>query len=397
MKDILRLLYFWFRRYFVERRFSAIKIDNSYTLRNISHPNHRHSFYGYYTNNPFDSQGNRVLICSTDHNEIRANLDVLLYLYVLDLGENSFRFVDKTNAWNWQQGTMFQWIDDDRVIYNKFDKENDKYYSCIFNLTDGNKEHFPRPIYQVKPFSNFGLSLSFKKLAKYRPDYGYFCHSNTDDINDEGIYLLNFKNGKTINLISIDRILEYGIDKSFKGLINKLNHIDISPDGEKFLFLHRWFVKGKKNTRLLVYNIAKDKLKEIGSRGFISHNCWLDNKTIISFCENDKGVQGYYKIDIDSGAMKPFLSKIKFDGHPKVVGDNLITDRSNSSKSRIKELFSYNLKTEELNTIAYFSIGGDNLFGEKRIDLHPKLSDNGVISIDYYLDGKRRMGILTKR
>ena len=33
---------------------------------------------------------------------------------------------------------------------------------------------------------------------------------------------------------------------------HKVNHIDISPDSESFMFLYRWFYNGKKFTRLMV-------------------------------------------------------------------------------------------------------------------------------------------------
>ncbi|MBD3343020.1 MAG: NAD-dependent epimerase/dehydratase family protein, partial [Candidatus Lokiarchaeota archaeon] len=55
---------------------------------------------------------------------------------------------------------------------------------------------------------------------------------------------------------------------------NRINHIDISPNGNKYAFLHRWTYEDKQFHRLLVGDLSSGKLKNIISSSIVSHFYW---------------------------------------------------------------------------------------------------------------------------
>ena len=61
-----------------------------------------------------------------------------------------------------------------RDIYNAYSTKEDAYFSKIVNLNNGTATRVCQPIYSVDPQGRFALTLDFSRLARLRPDYGYF-------------------------------------------------------------------------------------------------------------------------------------------------------------------------------------------------------------------------------
>lgn len=397
MKNIFRIVYYFVYRYFWKQRYRSIVIDKKVNFKNVSLKNFKHSFCGYYTNKPFDSTNNRILVSSTNSDAVRSTGTEKLILSILDLTTMKYNSFAETVSWNWQQGAMLQWLDKERVIYNMYSMKADDYYSEIYNLKTSKKSKISFPIYKVSSNGEFAISLNFKRLAKYRPDYGYFCHQECilDDEND-GLFFVNLETGISSLLISLNELKLFKPETEMLDAKHKVNHIDISPDNKRFLFLHRWYVGSKKFTRLLSCNIDGSDLRFHKGNRFVSHNCWANNESIISFCKNRFG----YKYILTKGLSDEYnllLDDLKFDGHP-IVNENqslMLTDTANPDRSLFKSLYLFNLNTKELKPIAQFFMSRKFAFGEMRIDLHPKWgSGNSILSIDYNNEGKRSIGII---
>ena len=65
------------------------------------------------------------------------------------------------------------------------------------------------------------------------------------------------------------------------GAEHKINHLMISPDGNRFMVLHRWFQNGVKYTRLVTCGMDGSDMYNLSDDDFVSHFCWKNNEEIL--------------------------------------------------------------------------------------------------------------------
>ena len=81
-----------------------------------------------------------------------------------------------------------------------------------------------------------------------------------------------------------------------EGAEHKVNHLMISPNGKRFMVLHRWFKNGEKYTRLVTCNMDGTEMYNLSDDNFVSHCCWKNNEEILSYLnkkESGKGILSY--------------------------------------------------------------------------------------------------------
>lgn len=294
----------------------------------------------------------------------------------------------KTYSYNWQQGSRLQWISNTKFIFNDYNFHEKSFFSRIIDVNSNEEYHINFPIYDV--YKDIALSLNFNRLALLRPDYGYYNKvvnmSRKDkqkfirSYDEDGVYKINLLNNQSTLVIPFSTIINlssrYYIADNFS-MIHKFNHIMISPDGEHFVFLHRYFVRGRKYDRLIISDIHGVNIKVLCDEQMVSHYCWKDATTIICYMRVLSKGDGYYYIDIKNNSISPIDTKInKFgDGHPMIYDDFLFFD-TYPDKSRMQNLFMYNLSKQKLIKIGEF-LHSFKFKNECRCDLHPKISTKG--------------------
>jgi Tol biopolymer transport system component len=178
-----------------------------------------------------------------------------------------------------------------------------------------------------------------------------------------------------------------------KGAMHKVNHIDINPSGNRFMFLHRW--KGPKGRfmRLITSNRDGTELFVLNGDIMTSHCCWLNDKEILSYCEYQKK-RGYFKFYDQSDEVNYFSNKMpKIDGHPSIspLGNWVITDTYRNKKTRMTYLYLYNISENRIIKLARF-FHPFKYKGEIRVDLHPKWSPDGKsIFVESGHTGRRQL------
>ncbi len=368
---------------------------SNYSVAKISYQN-RESFFGYYDKSPINIKNNFILFNSVKHstNNIPAkdtSIDIVLH----DIENNVYKVIDTTTTYNWQQGAKAMWINNQEFIFNSFDEIKTKYCSKIYN-TDGKYiRSISFPIYDTYK-DQYALSLNFDRLNILRPDYGYRNNDlSIDWLNnrDDGIYYIDLKSNTHTLLISIQDIIDIHEKESMNGAKHKVNHIMISPDGSKFMFLHRWFVGDRKFDSLIVADIDGKNLKCISDDDMVSHCFWYGNDKIFSFLRDEIYGDKYYMLDIETsekiiigeGIIDSFG-----DGHPNIFGNDVIFD-TYPNKARMKELYKYNLENNSLEKLGEFFESFD-FYGETRCDLHPRFSFDGKkVFIDSVHENKRHL------
>lgn len=283
------------------------------------------SFFGYYDKCPDNSLGTYSIFQKVDHFQTskKPSSEYEVSIVLKNNSKNEEYIIHKTSAYNWQQGTKLQWISEDKFIFNDYDKQNDKFRAIIYNLSKKEYTYIDDPIYDTHNEA-FALTLSFERLHLLRPDYGY---RNKDiklsDMNytDDGIFHIDFSLNEKTLLISLDSLIKLNPTVSMENATHKVNHIMISPVGDKFMFMHRWLSKnGKRYDRLLVSDIKGKEIKVIADDGMVSHCCWVDNTTIIGYFSHPSHNASFYKINIESNQTTLLSKSLEGfgDGHPTV-------------------------------------------------------------------------------
>ncbi|HEX28910.1 TPA: hypothetical protein ENG04_02375, partial [Candidatus Poribacteria bacterium] len=93
----------------------------------------KHHFFGYYDKSPWDATGRYMLALEVDFMDRPPTPQDKAVVGLIDLEEDyRWRPLAETYAWNWQQGTMLQWLPSEperKVIFNA--REKDRFISVI--------------------------------------------------------------------------------------------------------------------------------------------------------------------------------------------------------------------------------------------------------------------------
>jgi len=398
---LIHYIIYYFNRFIIQRKFKNVYLNNYVKFVKLDLPKKKNTFFGYYNISPFNINGD-MLFCMTNSDSIRNCGKNLLEIYIYKFNKG-YNFLTSTNSWNWQQGCMLQWINNkDTIIFNKFSNENNEYYSEIRNINTGKCRNIDKPIYSVSKNGDFALSLDFSRLASLRSDYGYFNKKVSENIDniDSAIWFIDILDNRISPILNFQDIIDFEYSDRFSDSIHWVNHIDISPDNSRFMFLHRWRSnnndKTVRHTRLLTANINGKDLYCLADDEMVSHCSWKDSKHIVSFCRKKAFGDRYYLLEDKTNNFNIFKhKKLKQDGHPSFLpySDWLLTD-TYPDKSRMSEIILYNIKNNKLYIIGKFFQPLKNI-GECRCDLHPRCDRTGrYISFDSCHDRKRGFYIL---
>lgn len=352
-------------------------------------------FFGYYDKSPWNVNMTRMLF-----HEIREDRKVNIIVFDKEI-KNKYT-VGTSCAWNFQQGSMAQWIPgrNDQIVFN--DVKDRRLVARTISLVNGKETIHPFPVQAVHPKRKEYLSLNYKRLSRLRPDYGYWQEvenfSDNTALDQDGIWCYDIQSGKSNLIISLEQLSQNINNIKGKGSDQKVNHIIYSPSGDKFVFMHRWFTAKGKFSRLYVANSDGTDLKLLLDDRMISHYQWRDDRYIVAWARTNEFGNHYYLINVINGSYDVVgHNKLDFygDGHPSFSPNKrwMITD-TYPNKARIRHLILYDTKENEVIEIGRF-LSPLRFEGQKRCDLHPRWSPDGnFICIDSVHEGIRKSYIL---
>ena len=336
----------------------------------------QHVFFGYYDLEPYDSSRKRLLAHVVDRyaNPLRDKAKII---YFDDNG--CINNIAETQAWCWQQGARLRWNpkSDDEVLYN--DVAEGRYVLKCANIKNKNSRVISDAVYDISNDAKAGITLNFSRLQRLRPGYGYSIIPDNTSFEkapeQDGVFHVDLTTGEKTLLYSLSELAE-GINGDY---FHYINHISISPDGRNFIFFHLW-TKGPGKpwfTRLFVSDINGEELKLLDEKHVVSHYCWKNNSEMI--ITTSEGF--YYWLNVEDASMGRITSNwLSVDGHPSVVCNSILTD-TYPQKDRTQKI--YITGTNGSNGKQVLSVYSEpTLFGEKRCDLHPRVTDNHIVTID---------------
>ena len=398
-------------------------------------------WFGYYNYDVLSNDDTKMLCgrCNFDARSIKA--DDKLELGYYDLTTGTWNRISETDSFNWQQGSMLQWLpgNDNKLVYNV---TNDNHFgSVIQDIVTGDKRLFNYPIYCVTPDGKKAITLNYERSYWCRA-YHYQTVINKDyDVrvaDDDGVFSLDFSNNTITRIIDINDVIALDKQADFDKARHWLEHIMISPSGTRFVFLHRFSYGSAYETRICIADIDGNNLQLVDGwkKNFWSHIGWRTDDSFVVYSVKRNSFQASYAKGVQKAksnkslmtivnkavhtiipkALKDFLKPkekgyelfqlingrfemvefyqgelLNIDGHPSFTKDGryMITD-SYPDKNGFQRLIIYDTETKKGVQVALFEapLSGN----PASCDLHPKLSsDNMFIAVDTACNGKHQM------
>lgn len=367
-------------------------------------------WFGYYDKWQFDPSGRYVLGNQVDFEHRSPAASDKIRVGIIDLQDKD-RWIPlgESSAWGWQQGCMLQWIPGSKteVIWN--DRQGDQFVSHIVDIKTGKKRTLPKPIYALSPDGKWAIGTDFARINNMRPGYGY---AGIPDVNEQikapenaGLYRLDLKKGTSKLIIPFATLgsLPHK-EEILDDYWHWFNHLLFSPDGKRFVFLHRWRKEmgeraaratGGFITRMVTANLEGRDAYVLDPSGFTSHFIWRNPNHICAWTRPEGQKDGFYLFQDKTGKVEQVgAGKMVVNGHNTYlpVGNKMdwILNDTYPDKNRMQTPYIYHIPTDKRIDLGQFNEPAAYK-GEFRCDLHPRYSPDGTkVVIDSVHGGNGR-------
>jgi len=264
----------------------------------------RHHFFGYIGHVrtvPWNASGRYIVGLQTEFQERMPKPDEAAEIILLDTQDNySIKVVERTRAWNFQQGTMLYWnphAPETQFFFNDRDEKTNDVFCVLFDIIAGRRIAEYR--YADAPVGNGGIAhngsfaaINYGRLARLRPVTGYpgvrDWSAGVKHPTDDGVFKINVRTNEKRLLVSFQQLADAlrpaRPDVDQKDLF--INHTLWSRDNGRLFF----FVRGDfddRDKRLDVpFTIKADgtDLRPLGQH-IGGHPEWESGKTMIGLAD----------------------------------------------------------------------------------------------------------------
>ncbi len=361
-----------------------------------------HHWFGYYDKFQFDPTNRYVLAMSVDFEHRSPTADDEIRIGMVDLQDgDKWIELGTSRAWNWQQGCMLQWLpgSDSQILWN--DRQDGRFVCHLLDVFTRERRTIPFPIYSVSPDGTWAVSTDFSRIQDVRPGYGYAGipdpHAEELSPTDSGILRVDLQTGSARQILSIDQIARMGeIPKPQSGIKHYFNHLLVSPDGGRFIALHRWrYPDGTRLTRLITADPEGEDIRIVIPNGYASHFIWRDPEHILVQSRHLLGEEAWANFLVedkpDGGSLR-LIGKGVLDpgGHPSYLpgGEWILSDTYPQTPARVQIPHLFHLATGRRVDLGHFPVG-EKYRGEWRVDTHPRYSRDGRFVCIDAPDGER--------
>ncbi|MCC6394912.1 MAG: hypothetical protein IT167_30245 [Bryobacterales bacterium] len=362
-------------------------------------------WFGYYDKLQFDPTSRYVLGMEVDFEHRSPRPDDEIRLGVIDLQDGDrWREIARAKAWCWQQGCMLQWLpgSSGEVIYN--DREGDHYISRILNVRTGKSRTLPGPVYALSPDAKWAVATDFSRLADTRPGYGYVGvpdrYKNTLAPEQTGIWWMDLETGRRKLILSYAQVAKvpYKIG-DWTGYKHRFNHLLASPDGSRFIFLHRRTVDSHPeygNTRMFTAKPDGTDLYVVDPYGYTSHFIWRDPKHIMAWARHPSHGDKFYLYEDKTERVDVMGPEVMTEnGHNTYLpGKRWVLNDTYPDRNRLQHPYLFDTTTGRKAPLGHF-LSPKEYAGEWRCDNHPRFSPNGrLVTIDSPHHGGRQIYLI---
>jgi len=400
--------------------------------------NEGHHFFGYYNKSVWDRSNRYALTNKVDVMVKDTQIDDALEIGFYDLKDetNYFNKIGSTTTWNWQMGNQSQWLDGPngpQVIFNI--RGNNPAYpypefsSRIVDVERAEFRDLPLPVYVTSQNGAYALTVDYKRLFITHETIGYQAENQYENMeaapDDDGIYNMDIALGEYSLICSYNRLKEFHYVGSMEKAIHWVSHIEISPNSERVLFLHRWSERVEDETcflhRLITMNpdgsdmylleCSDHPLPQLDenfdgnavntfdyekSEYQISHPTWRNDSQIMVWGPHNGKIHYHLYEDKTNNVEIIGADVLTENGHMTYSPDGnwLLSDTYPDDKTNERILFLYHMESGLRYDIGSFYADPD-LGKINRCDLHPRWDNSGTkVCIDSVHENERQMYII---
>jgi len=371
-------------------------------------------WFGYYDKLQFDPSNRFVLCMEVDFEGRSPKPEDEIKIGMIDL-QNNDEWIElgMSKAWGWQQGCMLQFVpgSDSLVIWN--DRINNQFISHLLNIYTKKQIILPFAVYALSPDGIHAVTTDFNRIQDTRPGYGYagIADPNKDDLapDNAGIYICNLQTGEKRLIITYRQMVEMpklaDVDANTDRATQKnwFNHLLFNTDGSRFIFLHRWKAKSKRDvggfaTLMYTSDLNGEKINLVDPSNYTSHFIWKNKNQITAWTRQPSHGPGFY-VFTDGHPEKTFVlnqEKMPVNGHNTYLPKNInwILNDSYPDENRFQHVYLYNTETDEKIPVGDF-YAPIEYKGEWRCDTHPRSSNDGrMVCIDCPIENNGRQLVL---
>jgi hypothetical protein len=170
-----------------------------------------HHFFGYYEKSPWNSSQTLLLAHEVDFNDHAPGPNDRVRLGVINLSNHRFEQLGDSLAWNWQQGAMLTWhpANPERLFVHN-DMRNSQHVGVVRDISGEEIAAYDRPIYSILPNGKVAFLVSFARLARHRPGYGYEgprdLFENLPHPSQDGIWRIDLESGESRLIVSLGQL-----------------------------------------------------------------------------------------------------------------------------------------------------------------------------------------------
>lgn len=347
----------------------------------------KHHWFAYYDKLQFDPSiryclGNAV---EFEHRSPRPDDEIEVGMVDLKDGDRWIP-LGTSRSWGWQQGCMLQWVPgtESTVIYN--DREGDRFVARVVDVTTRRGRTVPHAIYAIAPDGRTAVTTDFRRINEMRPGYGYAGLPDPWTAltapSDVGIQRVDLETGEVTMLVSLAEIVAIPRPGGFGPGKHWFNHLLVSPDGQRTIFLHRWRTEpGRFATRMFTIGLDGTGLRELNpGSGMVSHFIWRDADHILAWTRHPTEGDCFCIMEdaVDGGIAPIGREAMPRDGHCTYLpgGRWIVNDTYPQGPDRLQRVYLYEVATGRRVDLGAFPSPADYT-GEWRCDTHPRHSPDG--------------------
>jgi len=347
----------------------------------------KHHWFAYYDKLQFDPSiryclGNAV---EFEHRSPRPDDEIEVGMVDLKDGDRWIP-LGTSRSWGWQQGCMLQWVPgtESTVIYN--DREGDRFVARVVDVTTRRGRTVPHAIYALAPDGRTAVTTDFRRINEMRPGYGYAGLPDPWTAltapSDVGIQRVDLETGEVTMLVSLAEIVAIPRPGGFGPGKHWFNHLLVSPDGQRTIFLHRWRTEpGRFATRMFTIGLDGTGLRELNpGAGMVSHFIWRDADHILAWTRHPTEGDCFCIMEdaVDGGIAPIGREAMPRDGHCTYLpgGRWIVNDTYPQGPDRLQRVYLYEVATGRRVDLGAFPSPADYT-GEWRCDTHPRHSPDG--------------------
>ena len=271
----------------------------------------KHHFFGYIghvQNIPWNRSERYILALRTGFQDHLPGADESAEIVLLDTRNGySATVIDRTRAWNPQQGTMLYWNPESpetQFFFNDRDPQTGKVFTVLCDIRDGSKR-IREYRFDDQPVGNSGVAqkggwfaaINYGRLARLRAVTGYRDAFDwtigTNHPADDGVFRIDIRSGRRELLVSFQQLADalrpMRPDVDDRHLF--INHTLWNRDNDRLFFFVRGDFDNRTNRINQAFVIKPDGTGLAAMKQHIGgHPEWAEGHRIMGIVDRKQGI-----------------------------------------------------------------------------------------------------------